>query len=120
MLIYAYTIAGELTIQPAENTSSKAFIELLKQGDVTIKMRDYGGFEKVGKLDTKLPTNDTRVTTQPGDIILYQGNQITIYYAQNTWRLTRLGKVLKMTQAELLKVLGNGDIDVRFSIKSAN
>lgn len=120
MLIYAYTSAGKLTIHPADNTSAEAFIELLKHGDITVSMHDYGGFEKVGALGAELPTNDERITTQPGDVILYQGDQITIYYAQNTWRFTRLGKVLGMTQAELLEALGDGDVDVRFSLDNAN
>lgn len=120
MLIYAYTSAGKLTIQPADNTSAEAFIELLKHGDITVSMHDYGGFEKVGALGAELPTNDERITTQPGDVILYQGDQITIYYAQNTWRFTQLGKVLGMTQAELLEALGDGDVNVRFSLDNAN
>jgi len=77
----------------ADNSSAKAFAELLKNGPLTISARDYGNFEKVGPLGTLLPQNNTQITTLPGDIILYQGNQITVYYAQNSWSLTRLGKI---------------------------
>lgn len=72
----------ELLATFADNSSAEAFRDLLAQGPVTISMDDYGGFEKVGSLGTTLTRNDTRITTQPGDVILYQGNQITIITAQ--------------------------------------
>ena len=100
----------------ADNSSAMAFYELLEKGPVTIKMTDYGNFEKVGPLGTKLPRNDTQITTQAGDIILYQGNQITIYYDTNSWNFTRLGKVDGVTQAELKKILGKGDVTAVFEI----
>ena len=100
----------------ADNSSAMAFYELLEKGPVTIKMTDYGNFEKVGPLGTKLPRNDTQITTQAGDIILYQGNQITIYYDTNSWNFTRLGKVDGVTQAELKKILGKGNVTAVFGI----
>ena len=100
----------------ADNSSAMAFYELLEKGPVTIKMHDYGSFEKVGPLGTKLPRNDTQITTQAGDIILYQGNQITIYYDTNSWNFTRLGKVDGVSQAELKKILGKGDVTAVFGI----
>ncbi len=107
---------SELTATLANNSSAKAFYELLKKEPVTIKMGDYGNFEKVGPLGTSLPRNDTQITTEAGDIILYQGNQITIYYDKNSWNFTRLGKVDGVTQAELKKVLGKGDVTAVFEI----
>ena len=107
---------SELTATLVDNSSATAFYELLKKGPLTVDMRDYGNFEKVGPLGTKLPRNDTQITTQAGDIILYQGNQITIYYDTNSWNFTRLGKVDGLTQAELKKILGKGDITAVFSV----
>ena len=106
----------KLSATLADNSSAMAFYELLEKGPVTIKMTDYGNFEKVGPLGTKLPRNDTQITTTAGDIILYQGNQITIYYDTNSWNFTRLGKVDGMTQAELKKILGKGDVTAVFEI----
>ena len=106
----------KLTATLADNSSALAFYELLKKAPVTIKMRDYGNFEKVGPLGTSLPRNDTQITTTAGDIILYQGNQITIYYDKNSWNFTRLGKVDGVTQAELKKVLGKGDVTAVFNL----
>ena len=63
-------------------------------------MADYGGFEKVGALGTELTRNDRQITTQPGDVILYQGNQITIYYGTNSWSFTRLATIDDPTDLE--------------------
>ena len=113
---------SELTARLADNSSATAFYELLKKGPLTVDMHDYGSFEKVGPLGTSLPRNDTQITTTAGDIILYQGNQITIYYDTNSWNFTRLGKVVStsstttITQAELKKILGKGDVTAVFNI----
>lgn len=104
----------ELLATFAENSSAEEFQDLLAQGPVTISMDDYGGFEKVGSLGTTLTRNDTRITTQPGDVILYQGNQITIYYGTNTWNFTRLAKINDST--DLQAKLGTGTVQVTFSL----
>ena len=101
----------------SENKSAKAFADLLKKGAVTVKMNDYGGFEKVGPLGTSLPRSDERITTSAGDIILYQGNQITIYYDKNSWNFTRLGKLDGVDSAGLKKILGDGGVTARFSLE---
>lgn len=106
----------KLTATLADNSSATAFYEVLKKGPLTVDMHDYGSFEKVGSLGTTLPRNDTQITTTAGDIILYQGNQITIYYDTNSWNFTRLGKVDGVTQAELKKILGKGDVTAVFSV----
>ena len=100
----------------AENKSAVAFAELLKKDAVTVNMHDYGSFEKVGSLGSSLPRSDTQITTEAGDIILYQGNQITIYYDTNSWNFTRLGKINGVTQAELKAILGNGDVTAVFAL----
>lgn len=104
----------ELLATFADNSSAEEFQDLLAQGPVTISMDDYGGFEKVGSLGTTLTRNDTRITTQPGDVILYQGNQITIYYGTNTWNFTRLAKINDST--DLQAKLGTGTVQVTFSL----
>ena len=107
-----HTLAATL----AENSSAKAFAELLSKGPITVDMQDYGNFEKVGNLPATLPRNDTSITTEPGDIILYQGNKITIYYDTNSWSFTRLGKVEGVTPAELRKILGKGNVTAVFTL----
>lgn len=98
----------------ADNSSAEEFRELLSQGPLTIEMEDYGGFEKVGPLGTELTRNDTQIVTEPGDIILYQGNQITIYYGTNSWNFTRLAKV--DDPSGLQEKLGSGTVSVTFSL----
>lgn len=105
----------ELLATFADNSSAEAFRELLAQGPLTIEMEDYGGFEKVGPLGTTLTRNDTRITTEPGDVILYQGNQITIYYGTNSWSFTRLARI--DDPSGLQEVLGEGAVSVTFSLE---
>lgn len=105
----------ELLATFEDNSSAEEFKELLEQGPLTIEMEDYGGFEKVGPLGTSLTRNDTQITTQPGDVILYQGNQITIYYGTNSWSFTRLARI--DNPAGLQEKLGSGTISVTFSLE---
>ena len=79
-------------------------------------MQDYGSFEKVGELPETLPRNDEHITTEPGDIILYLGNNITIYYDVNTWDFTKLGHIDNITQDELKSILGDGNVSATFSL----
>ncbi|MHB9291124.1 hypothetical protein Holit_00196 [Hollandina sp. SP2] len=106
----------ELTATLAQNSSTEVLKELLKSGLITIQMRDYGNMEKVGGLGRSLPTNDERITTEPGDLILYQGNALVIYYAPNTWTFTRLGKINGVTVEELKALLGKGSVTVALSL----
>ncbi len=116
-VFYAHVNGSILPILASDNSSADALWELLKTGDVTIDMHDYGSFEKVGALPWELPRNDTQITTKPGDVILYQGNQITIYYDENSWSFTRLARIDSTTKEELLAALGDGDVSVKFSLE---
>ena len=104
----------ELLATFEDNGSAEEFQELLAQGPVTIEMEDYGGFEKVGPLGTTLTRNDEPITTEPGDVILYQGNQITIYYDTNSWNFTKLARIDDPT--DLKAKLGDGTVQVTFSL----
>ena len=111
---YIHVNDAVLTVKAENNTSAEALIQLLESGDVTIPMHDYGSFEKVGPLGTDLPRNDEDITTTPGDVILYQGNQVTIYYDENRWDFTKLGHI-DIGQDELKAILGGGDVTVTLS-----
>ncbi len=117
MQLYLKINNRTLTVLLENNSSVDALIDKLKQNDITINMRDYANFEKVGELEFELPRNDKQITTQAGDIILYQGNSITIYYDVNSWSFTKLGKIQKITQDELKDILGTGNVIVTFSLK---
>lgn len=98
-----------------DNSSAEALKENLKGGSITLSMRDYGGFDKVGDLPFSLVTNDEEITTSAGDVILYQGSQLTIYYDVNTWRFTRVAKI-RRADGSLKEQLGEGDINVTLSL----
>ncbi len=100
----------------ADNGSADAFRNLLSEGDLTINMSDYGGFEKVGSIGTSLPRKDTQISTTTGDVVLYQGNQIVIFYGTNSWSYSRLGKIEGATAETLLSAFGNGDVAITFSL----
>ncbi len=106
----------ELRADLEDNPSALAFAELLTNGPLTITMHDYGSMEKVGSIGQSLPTSDMQITTAPGDIILYQGNQLTIYYDVNSWNFTRIGRIEGIGDAELREILGPGDVTVTFSL----
>lgn len=113
------TVGGKtFTATLVENSSTKALKERLAQGSLSIQMSDYGDMEKVGSFGFSLPRNDQQTTTGPGDLILYQGNSLVIYYDTNSWSFTRLGKVDGVTtRAQMLELLGGeGNITVTLSI----
>lgn len=103
-----------------ENSSTEALKERLAQGPLTIGMNDYGDMEKVGPLGFSLPRNDVSITTGPGDLILYHGSSLVIYYDTNSWSFTRLGKVDGVTtRAQMLELLGGtGNITVTLSLQN--
>ena len=109
---------GDVTLyaQPEDNDSAEEFTAKLEEGDITLEMEDYGGFEKVGELPWRVTAQDEQITVGAGDIILYQGNKITLYYDSNTWSFTKLGHI-DISKEELLGVLGDGSVTVSFSLE---
>ena len=95
-----------------DNEAVAALKEAVKDKPLTIQMSMYGGFEQVGSLGMSLPRNDTRITTSPGDVILYSGNQMVVFYGSNTWAYTRLGHITDKTTAELTQLLSNGNVTI--------
>ncbi|AWE43411.1 hypothetical protein EKN07_00295 [Actinobaculum sp. 352] len=106
----------ELSATLADNSSAQALAELLADGPITVEMEDYSGFEKVGDLGVTLPRNDTQISTEPGDLILYQGSNFVIYYGTNSWSLTRLGTIDDVSTQELQRILGTGAVTVELSL----
>ena len=98
-----------------DNKAADTLVEMMQEDPVTVQMSDYGGFEKVGDLGTELPTSNRQTTTQAGDIVLYQGNQIVIFYGSNYWSYTRLGRIDDLTGWET--ALGDGDATVTFALE---
>ena len=101
------------------NDSVAALKELCKDAPLTIQMSMYGGFEQVGPIGTRLPSNDAQTTTSAGDIVLYSSNQIVVFYGSNSWAYTRLGHITDQDAAGMASLLGNGNVTITISMEDA-
>ena len=101
-----------------ENESVAALRELVSEKPLTIQMSMYGGFEQVGPLGTSLPRNDVQTTTSAGDIVLYSGNQIVVFYGSNSWAYTRLGHITDQDAGGMTDLLGNGNVTITISLEN--
>ena len=95
-----------------ENESVRALEELTAEKPLTIQMSMYGGFEQVGAIGRSLPRSDVQTTTNSGDIVLYSGNQIVVFYGSNSWAYTRLGHISDKTPQEMTALLSNGNVTI--------
>ena len=98
------------------NSATQELIKELKKGNVTVNASEYGGFEKVGDLGFSLPANDENVETNPGDIVLYQGDKVSLFYGSHSWSYTKLGKIDNVDSNKLKEVLGSGNVILEFSL----
>ncbi len=105
-----------LNMKLEQNEATKALVEKLKQGDITVNTSEYGSFEQVGNLGFSLPKNDTQIKTKAGDVMLYQGNQISIFYGSNSWSYTKLGEITNKTESELKNILESSNATLVLSI----
>ncbi len=107
-----------VTVVWEDNEAVAALVELLREQPMSIQMSMYGGFEQVGSFGTSLPRDDEQTTTQAGDIVLYSGNQIVVFYGSNSWAYTRLGKITDKSAEELEELLGGGDVTITLELDS--
>lgn len=113
------TANGETrTATLADNAAAEALRRMLSDGPVTVDMHDYGGWEKVGALPQSLPASNSQITARPGDIMLYQGYQMVVFYGNNSWSYTRLGKIDGATASDIKSWLGTGSVDVTLSLSA--
>ncbi len=111
------TVNGrELTATMENNSSSQAFKKLISGRPKTVSMRDYGSMEKVGMLWRRLPANNRQIRTEPGDIILFMGSSVVVYYEPNSWNFTKMGHINGVSQTELKQILGNGNVKMTFEL----
>lgn len=99
------------------NNSVSSLKELCKNKPLTINTHRYGGFEQVGSIGSSLPTNDKQMTTNSGDIVLYSGNQIVIFYGSNSWAYTKLGRITNKTDDELSELLGKDKVTITLNLE---
>ena len=114
------TINGKtVSCQLVENSSTRALLAQLEKENITYEADDYGNFEKVGYIGFNLPQNNENITTTAGDVILYQGNNICLYYGSNSWSFTRLGKIEGMSKDEIKTFLNAGGGSVKVTLSAA-
>lgn len=113
-----YMTVGERSaiMTPAGTEAARSLLNVLGSGPMTVRLTDYGGFEKVGPLPAALPASDTRMTTEAGDVMLYQGRNIVVFYGSNTWSYTRLGKIEPLPETGLRDFFGQGETEITFSL----
>ncbi len=102
-----------------DNDSVAALKELCKDAPLTIQMSMYGGFEQVGPVGTRLPSNDVQTTASAGDIVLYSSNQIVVFYGSNSWAYTRLGHITDQDASGMARLLSNGNVRITISMEEA-
>ena len=105
-----------LVVTLVDNSATRALVERLQEGNVSYSSSSYGNFETVGNIGFSLPTSNSSITTQTGDVILYQGNQICIFYGSNSWSYTRLGRISNASQEELRSLLSHGTVNITLSL----
>ena len=107
----------EVTVDWEKNESAAALLDLASEEPLTVQMSMYGGFEQVGSLGTSLPRDDVQTAAHSGDIVLYAGNQIVVFYGSNSWAYTRLGHITNVSAEEMTKLLANGDVVITISLE---
>lgn len=100
-----------------EDNEAVAALRLLAAEGLTIPMAMYGGFEQVGPIGRRLPAADRKITAAAGDIMLYSGNQLVVFYGVNAWAYTRLGRIIGQTPDALRALLGHGDVTISLTIE---
>ena len=109
------SIGGKTFTATLENSDTvREFVEMMREAPVSVEMRDYSGFEKVGGLGRSLTANDSQTTTVAGDVVLYCGDQIVMFYGSNSWSYTRLGHIDDLTGWE--DALGSGNVTAVFTL----
>ena len=110
MLLHMKINDTAVAVDWEENESVRALAELCREEPLTVQMSMYGGFEQVGPIGASLPRSDEQTTTDSGDIVLYAGDQIVVFYGSNAWAYTRLGHISDQGRADMEALLAHGDV----------
>lgn len=115
-MLKLYVNDEEKQVTWEENESVEVLRNLAANSPVIVDMSMYGGFEQVGYIGQSLPRNDKQMTTCAGDIVLYSGNQLVVFYGSNSWAYTKRGHIENTSTEELERVLGSGDVTITISV----
>ena len=115
------TIDGQTqAVTLVDNQATKTLVEKLQQTPVTVTLNSSGDFEIWGTLGFSLPTNNEQINAQPGDVILYNGSNICIFYGTNSWSYTRLGKIDGLSENQLRTFLKAGESNITVTLSLSN
>ncbi len=115
------TIDGRTeTVTLVNNGATQALVSKLQEAPVTVTLNSSGGFEIWGALGFSLPTSNEQINAQPGDVILYSGSNICIFYGTNSWSYTRLGKIDGLSESELHTFLKAGESNISVTLSMSN
>ena len=106
-----------VNVEWEDNESVEALKALCENEPLVIQMSMYGGFEQVGPIGQRLPSDDVQTTTAAGDIVLYSSSQIVVFYGSNSWAYTRLGHITDQDASAMATLLGNGDVTITISLE---
>ena len=116
-----YITIGEVTriVTMEDNVGTRALVAALQTENIVYIAHDYGNFEKVGYIGQSFPTNDHQTTTSTGDLVLYNGDNICIFYGSNSWSYTRIGKLDDLSADEVRQFVnaGGGDVTITLSLQ---
>lgn len=107
----------DVAVEWEDNQAVADLRALASEAPVEVELHMYGGFEQVGPLGVRLTTSDAQMTTAPGDIVLYAGNQISVFYGANSWAYTRLGHITDKSASEMTDLLANGDVSITITVR---
>ena len=108
-----------VAVEWENNESVEALKALCEEEPLVIQMSMYGGFEQVGPIGTRLPSDDVQTSTSAGDIVLYSSNQIVVFYGSNSWAYTRLGHITDQDASGMASLLGNGNVTITLRMEDA-
>ena len=115
------TIDGQTqSVTLVDNSATRALVEKLQQAPISVTLNTSGGFEIWGALGFSLPTSNQQLTAQPGDVILYNGSNICLFYGSNSWSYTCLGKIDGLSESELRTFLKAGESNISMTLSLAN
>lgn len=102
----------EVEVEWEDNESVKQILNIASNSDIIVNTHRYGGFEQVGELGYNIVSKNLQMTTEPGDIVLYSGNNIVIFFGSNSWSYTKLGKIKNKNLSELKQLLDKSNVTV--------
>lgn len=102
------------------NSATQALVAKLQEASVTVTLNSSGGFEIWGALGFSLPTSNEQINAQPGDIVLYNGSNICMFYGTNSWNYTLLGKIDGLSESELRTFLKAGGSNISVTLSLSN